>query len=55
MIKPSTAQGLISMADVEDFALGYKQDACKVFAFGMGHHSVFPVMKRAPLIGQEVT
>jgi hypothetical protein len=45
-IKPTTTQGMISMTEVEDFALGYKQEACKIFAFGMGHHSVFPVMKR---------
>jgi len=31
------------LSDVEDFAIGFKQEYSKVFAFGMAYQSVFPV------------
>jgi len=33
------------LQDIEDLALGYRNDYCKVFAFGQAHKSVFAFHK----------
>ncbi len=31
----------ILLGDIEDFTLGFRQNASKVFAFGYGHKKIF--------------